>query len=688
MWCLKSLRTIAAEVLICSLLVLSQTHSPAQSWYPTTAPTTNTWQSIVCSQDGSIVIAVQNNSGLVYRSNDSGATWEVVGNNNVDIGNWFALSCSADASVVAGVDNGIIYYSEDSGTTWNQASWDYLNANGSFWTIACSKKSSNLAAAQSGNAYGSDLYVSTDSGADWTDMSQNYSFMQNYWQCVAISDDGNKIVAGSRNFWLLPGYMPDHGACVYVSTDAGQDWWVPDIPDGNAASVTCSADGSKMAALVNGTLYCSTDSGYNWSSNYAGGLSFTSLMNAGNTLLGIGSSVWISSDWGKTWFDTGTPGPPTFATGIAAGSLTTVAASADGSKLFAIIGDTIYGYPGGPVTQLVRPGDGTVVSPDRRLFTLTNSYVGKPQSLKYEVDIEGPNISQTNDLGFEFTSSTSKTVDIFGKSAFRLTEGRYSWRARATLASNNEPGPWTPYYSFVVFGGCDLSASASLQFFNYLKSQHWSFVIADGFGGRSVFPQAQSNLLNAAAAGFTNLAVYCYLNFDNGAKKDFYGNRAPTNQTGTWQVGQALLASGLAGPNPISIQPAFVAIDVEIRYPGKMSKAQRVARIAEAVAAVQNAGYQPVIYARNNNNNGEWDALTGKSQAFAGLPLWDVNYAVLKQEPFDDLQLDVLKSKTIPFISYGGWSQRSGKQYLENQFISKTTVDLDVFDPSLFGVSY
>lgn len=342
-----------------------------------------------------------------------------------------------------------------------------------------------------------------------------------------------------------------------------------------------------------------------------------------------------------------------------------------------------------PMVELLRPAEDTVVSPDRRLFTVKVLLGNTRVPVRLEVELRGPAVNQIINLGSQFTTRVREitvTADVFKGTNLRLTEGRYVWRARATLRDGTV-GDWSEERSFTVFGGIDFSSAVSTESLVKFRNNGWSFAIADAWGGQSPFMQARQNILNAVEAGFSNVAIYCFLNFDNNAPKDANGLPAPVIQDGAWQVQQALLAAGLTGENPIQVPVAFVAVDVEARWKGTMSQAKRVERIAEAVNAVENAGFRAILYGRNDGKNKEWDSLTGSSVAFSAYPVWVIRYQfpqTYKMKQVDDLLLDYTK----PWLPFGGWLERSGKQYKENAKLYGATVDLNVFRPEVFGVEF
>lgn len=193
------------------------------------------------------------------------------------------------------------------------------------------------------------------------------------------------------------------------------------------------------------------------------------------------------------------------------------------------------------------------------------------------------------------------------------------------------------------------------------------FVIADAFGGISVFPTQQ--ILSGVPPNIPT-AAYVLLNFSPSA---------PT-MGGFYQI-QAGLATfcGLATPSGPVLPSCltenglgFMALDVECSTCATNTPQQKVANnqiIYEAVQAVETAGLKPVIYTNVNS----WNVLTGNTDAFSCIPLWQAQY--------DNI------SSLNALADVGGWTDAVGKQYASNVFVlpASATVDLNVFDPSVFS---
>ena len=225
-----------------------------------------------------------------------------------------------------------------------------------------------------------------------------------------------------------------------------------------------------------------------------------------------------------------------------------------------------------------------------------------------------------------------------------------------------------------TFGrGIDISTSAgepTLQDFETIKQQGYRFVIVAGWGGVNPNRHAQVQLSRARSAGLLT-AGYCYLNF-----------ASPLD--GGRQLREALAAFGTEAANL-----GFLAIDVEtsarnqlspglrLEPPDASAQEQAVARITEAIRQVEGVGLRAVIYTKK----GDWQRLTGDTQKFKGLPLWNP-----KTIGGDDLTQPDLGR---PAHSFGGWISRAGKQYELDTVLNHPPikVDLNMFDLSAFSRS-
>jgi hypothetical protein len=241
--------------------------------------------------------------------------------------------------------------------------------------------------------------------------------------------------------------------------------------------------------------------------------------------------------------------------------------------------------------------------------------------------------------------------------------------------------------------GIDLSTVPSAdEWFNLIDNFDPKFVIADAWGGQSECPGQPVNqpcmnppapqILSLATAGIQQ-AAYLLLNYDDptqpGAKQVCYAREA---LGATCHCDVSTPPYACQTPQPQNL--AFMAVDIEPYAAGEslptdpVSIAARVERIYEAVQAVELAGLNPVIYSSQSN----WNTIAGNTHpSFGCLPLWNPRY-----DGSDDITSDFGQ----PWQPFGGWTQRAGKQYCENNTGCATSLgapdaDLDVFNPSVFS---
>ena len=221
--------------------------------------------------------------------------------------------------------------------------------------------------------------------------------------------------------------------------------------------------------------------------------------------------------------------------------------------------------------------------------------------------------------------------------------------------------------------GIDISPAAgepTVSDFETIKQQGYRFVIVAGWGGVNPNRHARVQLSRARSAGLLT-AGYCYLNF-----------ASPLD--GASQVREALFAFG-----PEAARLRFLAIDIEtsalnqlspglrLDPPDASAQQQAITRITEAVQQVQEMSLRTVIYTKKS----DWQRITGDTQQFKGLPLW--NPRTLGGGDLTQPDLARLGD------TFGGWISRVGKQYELDTVLNNPPikVDLNVFDLSVFSAS-
>lgn len=153
----------------------------------TNAPTSDNWNAVTLSADGSKIYATDGDG--IYVSTNTGATWT---NSAPASDNWWPIACSQDGSIVfAGIRGvGGIYSSTNSGLTWSQS----FNQDSSWQCLAMSANGSTVFA----GAYGDSLYLSTNGGSSWNPQNTSANLPpSDDWFCNYCSVNGGSLVAGA-----------------------------------------------------------------------------------------------------------------------------------------------------------------------------------------------------------------------------------------------------------------------------------------------------------------------------------------------------------------------------------------------------------------------------------------------------------------------------------------------------------
>jgi uncharacterized protein YjbI with pentapeptide repeats len=315
-------------------------HWPGEKWVAQNAGIDNGgnlyWQKVASSSNGVNLVAVADND-YIYTSADAGGSWMARSNGlpNGGVASWISVASSADGTtILAGTIGDYLYISTNSGSTWTQSTNGIVSQGGSGWEywigVAVSADGSKLVAVDSQFSNGGYIYVSHDSGATWMAES-NYVMDPSSpngpgtanWTAVASSADGSKLIA------------IDNGSLFYTSTNSGLTWHANTNALNSWSCVACSADGTHLIAGTWGDFpYTSIDSGATWTALTNGipgddWYAVASSANGSTLLAGSAySGFFLSTNAGVSWAmeSNGIPNSTSW-------SWSTVATSADGRKL-------------------------------------------------------------------------------------------------------------------------------------------------------------------------------------------------------------------------------------------------------------------------------------------------------------------------------------------------------------------
>jgi photosystem II stability/assembly factor-like uncharacterized protein len=214
------------------------------------------------------------NFGLVYQSNDGGATWSTIANIGT---NWNITDLVGSANLktlYASVVGQGIYTSTDGGSTWTAVNSGLPNAQAMALTIDPNNSSTVWAAIAhgpmaTGGVYGAGgIYKTTNGGQAW--VSANTGIVQTASTTVTSATSMTSILrAGDGTL-----YTADQGLanqCRYESTDGGATWTLAGgtFAKADPAAATplawaSSADGSFVIGGSSDTLLASTNHGASW----------------------------------------------------------------------------------------------------------------------------------------------------------------------------------------------------------------------------------------------------------------------------------------------------------------------------------------------------------------------------------------------------------------------------------------
>jgi hypothetical protein len=177
------------------------------------------------------------------------------------------------------------------------------------------------------------IFLSTDYGVTWG--NQTTPVATQNWKSVASNSDGTKLAAVTAigNIWLSTNSGVDW---IEVAAATGPPIVTPPPAAQNWRSIASNSDGSILAAAIQaGTIYVSTNSGFDWTASTAPALAWRCIASdsAGTNLAAtaygpVNGNIYVSSDSGANWTDVTTlagPSPPTnqLWTGIAVDSTAT-----------------------------------------------------------------------------------------------------------------------------------------------------------------------------------------------------------------------------------------------------------------------------------------------------------------------------------------------------------------------------
>jgi photosystem II stability/assembly factor-like uncharacterized protein len=297
------------------------------SWQAVTPSTAEQYgyEQVALSADGRTVVAA---GSRVCVSRDGGTTWTEpqVASLSASTSTFRITSivASADGSHIAAIDNSnIIYLSSDGGVHWtNPASL-----------------AGKIAACVGLGSGGAALVVLGTTGAVITSPDFGASAVERNlpsphgWRSVALDAGGNRIAAG------------DTRDNVMTSADTGATWKRSGIGTGGwgsseVSSISSSSDGSRLGAVLrdyySGWVYSSTDYGATWTLRTGAYRKAIIAGNADGSRLWVSAPLMFSTDFGATL---------TLSNSTLSNEKGTVCSNANGLKIVACTITDISVYP-------------------------------------------------------------------------------------------------------------------------------------------------------------------------------------------------------------------------------------------------------------------------------------------------------------------------------------------------------
>ncbi len=481
------------------------------NWTERTSLGTKAWSSVAVTASGSKYIAAVQN-GYVYTSSDGGTTWAT--STGAGSRNWISVSTSDDGlKIAAAAVNNYIYVSSDGGTTWATST----GAGSKNWrSVAVSSTGLEIIAV----VYGGYVYESLDGGLTWI---ENIYAGSRSWNSVAISSDSSKYVASVVGGYIYSKNNNQDKLSLNISSPTPNSFvsyttWLPSIDWSLAtncyysydnwvstSTVDCSLNGSDILAPISTgvvTLYIkATNSGGNVFSNsvvfnYIGNSELWSTINSdarnwraiaasadGSKLVAVvnpNGYIYTSSDGGITWIPR---------TSIGVKNWSSVAASADGSKMAAAVssGGYIYISNDSGVTWATSTNSG---SRDWRSVTMS------VDGAVINASVYGGNIYTSTTTGSTWVPRTnagsrywtyvagsadgSKLVAVVQSGYLYLsTDGGLNWTQKTTLGTKN----WALAAS--SFDGSVLVAAVSNDYIYTSVDGGANWVTRTGAGARN-----------------------------------------------------------------------------------------------------------------------------------------------------------------------------------------------------------
>ena len=243
------------------------------------------WQCVATNHNGSVLIAgVQDGEIWI---NTQGTWINVVteyfpNNNSLENKAWTGVASNFSGEMLYACSDDL-YYSKDSGITWS-----YANILNTWTSITCDSSGQNV------YACAGDIWRSSTGGLTWQNLTSGIPRMSDkQWKSVACDADGQTIIACIK------------GESIWISYDAGLNWFDIGITYQNWISVAVNAPGTFFVACVSGgDIWRSYGDGYWQRSTIVQNWRSITMDASGQNVFACANDIWYSQDKGNTWTNT------------------------------------------------------------------------------------------------------------------------------------------------------------------------------------------------------------------------------------------------------------------------------------------------------------------------------------------------------------------------------------------------
>lgn len=217
----------------------------------------------------------------VFRSTDSGSTWEGAGVNPLEVAGFVAFG----GKLFIGSSGGGVFASSDDGTTWSFADSGLTTRYDSYVRAILATEKYLFIGTDTG------VFRSSDTGRTWT------QFKVGSCEVVSLGQFGNRIFAGTGDGWI-----PCCGGTLFYSTDFGTTWDSVNSSLRGLVVYSFASERGFFFAVTDSGVFRSADSGITWEHLSYDFSNHTRLIGTDAGILYAGASGLLrSADDGDSW---------------------------------------------------------------------------------------------------------------------------------------------------------------------------------------------------------------------------------------------------------------------------------------------------------------------------------------------------------------------------------------------------